>query len=72
MRAMILALTLLLPGSAMAHVGHIAEVAGHSHWIAGATIGLAVLVGLWGKRKDRTEPEQDPEESDAEPEESPA
>ena len=57
MRVSILApaLALLLPQMGSAHVGHIAEVAGHSHWVAGAAIGLAVLVGLWGKHKDRQE-----------------
>ncbi len=44
---------LLLASPAAAHPGHLAEVAGHGHWIAAGAIGLAVLVGLWGKLKDR-------------------
>src|SRR6056297_3319556 len=46
-------LAALTAGAAAAHTGHIAEVAGHTHWVAGAAIGLAVLVGLWGRRRDR-------------------
>lgn len=44
---------ILVAGTAEAHPGHIAEVAGHGHWVAGAAIGLAVLAGLWSKWKDR-------------------
>lgn len=67
MHAIILSLLLALPGAAMAHVGHVAEVAGHTHWVAGAAIGLAVLVGLWGKHKDKSAAKDEAEE--AEPEE---
>lgn len=37
--------------AAAAHPGHLADVAGHDHWVAGAAIGLAVLAGLWGALK---------------------
>ncbi len=37
-----------LPATASAHPGHLVEAAGHTHWVAGAAIGIAVLVGLWG------------------------
>ena len=37
-----------------AHVGHLGELAGHDHWIAGAAVGAAVLAGiLAGLRADR-------------------
>ena len=62
---------LLLPNVLAAHTGHIADVAGHDHWVAGAAIGLAVLVGLWGALKGKTADKTEPEE-DAEPEEEPA
>mgnify|MGYP001217588079 CR=1 FL=1 len=53
----------LVPGMAAAPPGHLAEVAGHGHWVAGATIGVAILVGLWASLKGRgkAEAEADPE-----------
>ncbi|SEP83985.1 DUF6732 family protein [Thalassovita taeanensis] len=43
-------------GQAAAHPGHLAEVAGHGHWLAGVAIGAAIAIGLWqglkGKGKD--------------------
>lgn len=58
MRA-ILTLSLILPADvASAHVGHVAEAAGHSHWVAGAVIGIAVVAGLYGALKGKTKPEE--------------
>jgi len=52
MRHTALILTLILSDNpALAHVGHLGDVAGHDHWVAGAAIGAAVLVGLWGAFK---------------------
>ena len=69
-RPTVLILPALVPTGALAHVGHVAEVAGHSHWIAGAAVGIAVLVGLWGRRKDRKTEDRDedaaPESDEAE------
>ena len=51
-----------------AHIGHLGDVAGHDHWVAGAAIGIAVAAGLWGwltkddDAEDAAEPEADPEE----------
>ncbi|MGR3499097.1 MAG: DUF6732 family protein [Limimaricola soesokkakensis] len=39
------------PGMAFAHPGHMAGLAGHDHWVAGAAIGLAIALGLWGALK---------------------
>lgn len=36
---------------AAAHTGHIADVAGHDHWVAGIAIGAAIAVGIWGALK---------------------
>jgi len=56
---------LLLASPALAHPGHLAGLAGHDHWVAGAAIGLAVLVGIWGAVKGgKTSDEK--AESDAE------
>lgn len=54
---------------ASAHPGHIVDVAGHGHWVGAAAIGLAILVGLWGKAKGR---EATDEEGEAEIEEEEA
>ncbi len=46
---------------AHAHVGHLGEVAGHDHWVAGIAIGAAVAVGLWGVLKGgRAAPKDEP------------
>lgn len=36
---------------AAAHPGHLAEAFGHDHWVAGAAVGIAILLGLWGALK---------------------
>ncbi|EYD73000.1 DUF6732 family protein [Limimaricola hongkongensis] len=53
MRHIFLPTTALLaaPGAAFAHPGHVADLAGHDHWVAGAAIGLAIALGLWGALK---------------------
>lgn len=48
------------PAAAHAHLGHLGEVAGHSHWagvaaLAGAAV-LAGIVALKGRRKRDAEP----------------
>ena len=52
MRAFLFILVSVMPGIASAHIGHIGEVAGHTHWIA-VGAGLAVAgIGAWlGKKK---------------------
>lgn len=56
------ALTLMFltaAGAAVAHPGHIGELAGHNHWIAGAAVGLAAAIALWAglrRRKARRDP----------------
>lgn len=69
-----------LPGAAMAHVGHIADAAGHGHWIALGAIGLAAAAALAaalagraekGDKDDKEEAAPDAEPN-AEPEDAPA
>lgn len=56
-----LTILLLITGqAAFAHTGHIADVAGHDHWVAGAAIGLIILTGLYGALKGKSD--RDPEE----------
>ncbi|MGC8203063.1 DUF6732 family protein [Aliiroseovarius sp. PTFE2010] len=44
---------ILLPGAAMAHGGHLADAAGHDHWVAGAALAAAAAIGLWGALKGK-------------------
>ena len=46
-----------LPASA--HPGHLAGLAGHDHWVAGAAIGAAVAAGIWAALKGRRKPQSD-------------
>lgn len=60
---------------AIAHPGHLIEVAGHSHWGAIIALGGAIAIGIWavrGKKKpeaENVEPEEE-EISEAEPQEA--
>lgn len=64
MRTLLTLMFTLLPGLASAHPGHLIEVAGHDHIIAGVAIGVAIGVAVWGAIKGRRDDEAD--ESDAE------
>jgi Iap family predicted aminopeptidase len=44
---------------AQAHVGHLADAAGHDHWAAGAAIGIAIAIGLAGKLRERAKARDD-------------
>ncbi|MCB1438520.1 MAG: hypothetical protein H6888_02685 [Nitratireductor sp.] len=58
MRALVFAIPLLIPATAHAHLGHVGELAGHSHWLAiGAGVSAAAIAALLAKargRKDET------------------
>ncbi|MDA9207901.1 hypothetical protein N9O61_03355 [Octadecabacter sp.] len=70
MRTILLA-TIALPAPALAHIGHIGEVAGHGHWIALGGIAIAGVIALLGARKNPKD--DDAEEAiDEEGEEAPA
>lgn len=48
--------------AAMAHGGHMGELAGHAHWIgAAAVVGAAVLAALVAKAKKRDDEAVDAE-----------
>ena len=54
---------------AFAHPGHLTGLAGHDHWVAGAAIGLAIALGLYGALKGKTaKPETDETASEEEDE----
>lgn len=60
-------------GTAGAHTGHLGELAGHDHWVAGAAIAGAIALAAWqalkGARDDKEETEVEveaaPEEVEA-------
>jgi hydrogenase/urease accessory protein HupE len=53
---------------ALAHVGHLGDLAGHDHWVAGAAIGAAIAIGVYGALKGRRKTEKAEEPQDARPE----
>jgi hypothetical protein len=55
MRSALTVLITLWASVAAAHPGHLIEQAGHNHWLAGAAIGAAVLIGLREAAKRRRE-----------------
>jgi len=58
---------LLAAGGAQAHPGHLAEVAGHGHWLGAAALGAAIAIGLWAGLKGRKDAEEaEAEEADEE------
>lgn len=64
---------ILLPSLAHAHLGHLGEAAGHSHWVGVAALaGAALVAGLVALkgRKEKGVPEEtaDAEEADGEAE----
>lgn len=66
MRLSLAVVLIVFAAPAFAHVGHIADVAGHGHWVGAAAIGLAVLVGAYGKLKGKSSTDAETEE-EAEP-----
>jgi hypothetical protein len=78
---MLRALSFVFPASllvstapALSHPGHLGALAGHDHWVAGAAIGLAIALGLWGALKGKKTEAAAPEEEteDGTPEEATA
>ncbi|MEO0748933.1 MAG: DUF6732 family protein [Pseudomonadota bacterium] len=61
---------LLLAAPAYAHPGHLAEVAGHGHWLGAAAIGAAIaiglVIGLKGRKAREDEVAEDESEEPAE------
>ena len=57
---------------AQAHPGHLADLAGHDHWVAGAAIAIAGLIALIEAAKGKkaaaaTEDRDETPEEDGEP-----
>lgn len=75
MKTLIALIVLTMAGAADAHTGHIVDVAGHNHWLAGVAIGAAAGIALWqavkGKRKsEETEAEAETSATDDKPQEA--
>ncbi|MEL7278898.1 MAG: DUF6732 family protein [Pseudomonadota bacterium] len=56
---------LVLTGPASAHPGHLAEVAGHGHWLGAAAIGAAIAIGLYAGLRGRKAKAEDPSDDEA-------
>lgn len=50
-------LALLWATQGVAHPGHLADVAGHGHWLGAAAIGAAIAIGAWQALKGKGKPE---------------
>ena len=65
----ILPLLAALPAPAFAHIGHLGEIAGHSHWIGIGAIAVAGVIGALAakgrKDKEKDAAEAAPEEAEA-------
>ena len=61
----LIAAAVLAPAPALAHPGHLGELAGHSHWLAlGALAAAAAIAAVVAKAKGRTKDEAGDEEPD--------
>lgn len=59
MRILLTGFLVVLGSMAQAHVGHLADAAGHDHWAAGAALGIAIAIGLAGKLRERAKARDD-------------
>jgi len=68
LRTILILCGVLFAGPAFAHLGHVGEVAGHSHWIG---LGAVVVAGIFAAAIGKyTQKDKDEElEEDAEPDE---
>lgn len=55
---------LLIGTAAQAHPGHLAEAAGHGHWLGAAALGAAIAIGLWAGLKGRKAAAEASEDAD--------
>ena len=64
MKFQILFLVLVSGSAANAHPGHLIDLAGHGHWLAGIALGGAIAAGIWGALKGNAKDTDEPEEVD--------
>lgn len=72
MRPLIALILLFTVSPALAHIGHLGEVAGHGHWIALGGIAIAGAIAILGGRKKPKDAQTEDPETEDEPEEAPA
>lgn len=53
MRRILVLTAIFMPDLASAHVGHLGDLAGHSHWIALGALGVAAAVGALTSAKGK-------------------
>lgn len=74
MKKLLTFLLMLSPSAAYSHVGHLGDVAGHDHWVAGVAIGTAIGVAIWGVlagKKDQEASDGADDEASADPDSEP-
>ena len=64
MRLVISMFAICMATSADAHVGHLAEAAGHGHWLGAAALGAAIAIGLAAGLRGKKQTDDHPEASD--------
>lgn len=52
-RLIFLAILTTASGPAMAHGGHVGELAGHSHWLGWAALAGAAALAAWARSRRR-------------------
>lgn len=63
-------LLILTASPAFAHPGHLADLAGHGHWIGAAAAGAAIAIAIWAGLKGKAKPEADREPNEETPQEA--
>jgi membrane protein implicated in regulation of membrane protease activity len=64
--------SLMVPSMALAHAGHVGDLAGHSHWVGWAAAAAAAAVTAWAiKRGTKAKTDEDKADEAAEGENQP-
>ena len=71
-RVAFILIPLFTAAPASAHLGHLGEMAGHSHWVAGAALGRAGVIAVWAGTRGRRKAAGDDRDTDHAPEADPA
>ncbi|MEP3277762.1 MAG: DUF6732 family protein [Stappiaceae bacterium] len=56
----LISLSLAVPQTAAAHVGHVGDLAGHSHWVGVAALGGAAVLAAWLAIRSKNNKEEEP------------
>lgn len=70
--AIVALVSALVPSLALAHAGHVGDLAGHSHWVGWAAAAAAAAVTAWAvKRGKKVEAADETADEAAEDEDQP-